>query len=99
MIQLIGYRIIHIKINTHYLISLIKEQALKICVESLTHPHFLTDNKNDPTVLVAKAKARRFVTGVSQLSLSEFSSLNAAGRTIGLCRPTGENRIRRLVDE
>jgi glycerophosphoryl diester phosphodiesterase len=28
---------------------------------------------------IPKAKARRFLTGVSQLSLSEFGSLNAAG--------------------
>jgi hypothetical protein len=48
---------------------------------------------------VPKAKARRFSTGVSQLSLSEFSSLNAAGRNLGLNRFTGENRIRRLVQD
>jgi hypothetical protein len=48
---------------------------------------------------IPKAKARRFVTGVSQLSLSEFSSLNAAGRNLGIARSTGENRIRRMVDD
>jgi hypothetical protein len=48
---------------------------------------------------ITKAKARRFVTGVTQLSLNEFTSLNAAGRHIGLSRSTGENRIRRTVDD
>lgn len=46
---------------------------------------------------VPKAKARRFFLGIEQFSLSEFSSLNAAGRRLGLNRWTGENRIRRLV--
>ena len=98
-------------------------------VPLLTHTHFLTPNKNDPTVLVAttktergrflmttiqkmqravkhaceayipKAKARRFYLGVEQFSLSEFTSLNAAGRRLGLNRWTGENRIRRLVTD
>lgn len=48
---------------------------------------------------IPKAKARRFITGVSQLSLQEFSSLNAAGRSIGLNRWTGENRIRRAITD
>jgi len=48
---------------------------------------------------VPRAKARRFALGVSSLSLSEFSSLNAAGRRLGLNRWTGENRIRRLVTD
>jgi DDE family transposase len=48
---------------------------------------------------IPKAKARRFRLGVSALSLSEFSSLNAAGRRLGLNRWTGENRIRRLVTD
>jgi hypothetical protein len=48
---------------------------------------------------IPKAKARRFITGVSQLSLQEFSSLNAAGRSIGLNRFTGENRIRRAITD
>ena len=48
---------------------------------------------------IPKAKARRFMTGVNQLTLSEFASLNAAGRHIGIKRSTGENRIRRLVDD
>ncbi len=48
---------------------------------------------------IPKAKARRFLTGVSQLSLQEFSSLNAAGRSIGLNRWTGENRIRRAITD
>ena len=48
---------------------------------------------------VPAAKARRFLTGVTQLSLHEFSSLNAAGRHIGVNRFTGENRIRRAVTD
>ena len=48
---------------------------------------------------IPKAKARRFATGVSQLSLQAFSSLNAAGRSIGLNRFTGENRIRRAITD
>jgi hypothetical protein len=48
---------------------------------------------------IPKAKARRFMTGVSQLSLQEFCSLNAAGRSIGLNRWTGENRIRRTITD
>jgi hypothetical protein len=48
---------------------------------------------------IPKAKARRFFFGVEQLSLSEFTSLNAAGRRLGLNRFTGENRIRRLVTD
>jgi Transposase DDE domain len=48
---------------------------------------------------IPKAKARRFVLGVEQLSLSEFNSLNAAGRRLGINRWTGENRIRRLVTD
>ncbi len=48
---------------------------------------------------IPKAKARRFFLGAEQLSLSEFNSLNAAGRRLGLNRWTGENRIRRLVTD
>jgi len=48
---------------------------------------------------ISKAKGRRFITGVTQLSLCEFSSLNAAGRNLGLNRFTGENRVRRLVSD
>lgn len=48
---------------------------------------------------ITKAKARRFATGVSQLSLQEFSSLNAAGRRLGGNRWSGESRIRRLVTD
>jgi hypothetical protein len=48
---------------------------------------------------IPKAKARRFRLGVQALSLTEFSSLNAAGRKLGLNRWTGENRIRRLVTD
>lgn len=48
---------------------------------------------------IAKAKLRRFLTGVSQLSLQEFGSLNAAGRSIGLNRFIGENRIRRTITD
>lgn len=50
-------------------------------------------------IYIPKAKARRFVTGVSQLSLQEFVSLNAAGRNIGVNRFTGENRIRRAITD
>jgi hypothetical protein len=48
---------------------------------------------------ISKAKSKRFLTGVSQLSLHEFGSLNAAGRKLGIKRLTGENRIRRLVTD
>jgi hypothetical protein len=48
---------------------------------------------------ITKAKLRRFLTGTSQLSLQEFASLNAAGRSIGLNRWTGENRIRRAITD
>jgi hypothetical protein len=48
---------------------------------------------------IPKAKARRFYLGVEQFSLSEFNSLNGAGRRLGLNRWTGENRIRRLVTD
>lgn len=48
---------------------------------------------------ISKAKARRFFTGVAQLSLQEFGSLNTAGRNIGINRWTGESRIRRIVTD
>lgn len=48
---------------------------------------------------IPKAKARRFLTGVAQLSLQEFDSLNGAGRSIGIKRSTGENRIRRTITD
>lgn len=48
---------------------------------------------------ITKAKLRRFLTGVMSLSLQEFTSLNAAGRSIGLNRWTGENRIRRTITD
>lgn len=48
---------------------------------------------------IGKAKSRRFLTGVSQLSLQEFGSLNAAGRKLGGNRWSGESRIRRLVTD
>lgn len=48
---------------------------------------------------ITKAKARRFFLGVEQFSLQEFSSLNGAGRKLGLNRWTGENRIRRTVTD
>lgn len=48
---------------------------------------------------ISKAKLRRFLTGVTSLSLQEFGSLNAAGRSIGLNRWTGENRIRRTITD
>ncbi len=48
---------------------------------------------------IPTAKARRFFLGVEQFSLSEFNSLNAAGRRLGINRWTGENRIRRLVTD
>lgn len=48
---------------------------------------------------ISKAKARRFRLGVKQFSLHEFSSLNAAGRNLGLSRWTGENRVRRAVPD
>jgi hypothetical protein len=48
---------------------------------------------------ITKAKLRRFLTGVTSLSLQEFGSLNAAGRSIGLNRWTGENRIRRAITD
>jgi len=48
---------------------------------------------------ISQAKARRFLTGVNQLALREFTSLNAAGRAIGVSRSTGENRIRRTITD
>jgi hypothetical protein len=48
---------------------------------------------------ITRAKLRRFLTGVTSLSLQEFGSLNAAGRSIGLNRWTGENRIRRAITD
>jgi hypothetical protein len=51
------------------------------------------------TTYVPSAKARRFSLGVEQFSLSEFTSLNTAGRRLGLNRWTGENRIRRAITD
>lgn len=48
---------------------------------------------------ISKAKARRFRLGVERFSFQEFTSLNAAGRKLGLNRFTGENRIRRTVTD
>lgn len=48
---------------------------------------------------IPQAKSRRFLWGVAQFACREFSSLNAAGRTLGVNRWTGENRIRRLVHD
>ncbi len=48
---------------------------------------------------IPKAKARRFRLGVQMLSLQEFTSLNAAGRRLGINRWTGENRMRRAVTD
>jgi hypothetical protein len=48
---------------------------------------------------ITKGKARRFACGAAALSLDTFKSLNAAGRSLGLNRSTGENRIRRLVTD
>jgi len=48
---------------------------------------------------INQGKARRFACGVAALSLEAFESLNAAGRSLGLNRFTGENRIRRLVTD
>lgn len=48
---------------------------------------------------ITKGKARRFACGVAALSLEAFESLNAAGRSLGLNRFTGENRIRRSVTD
>jgi len=48
---------------------------------------------------VTKAKRRRFHLGTMLFSLSEFRSLNGAGRCLGLNRWTGENRVRRTVHD
>lgn len=48
---------------------------------------------------ISKAKVRRYAVGVSQLSLREFSSLNAAGRMLGGNRWTGESTLRRTVTD
>lgn len=48
---------------------------------------------------ITQGKARRFFLGVSQFSLKEYSSLNAAGRSLGVNRFTGENRVRRTVSD
>lgn len=48
---------------------------------------------------ISKAKLHRFATGVNQLSLQEFTSLNAAGRRLGGNRWTGESKLRRTVTD
>lgn len=48
---------------------------------------------------IGYAKRHRFAAGTSQLSLAEFSSLNAAGRKLGRNRWTGESTIRRVVTD
>lgn len=48
---------------------------------------------------IGYAKRHRFAAGVSQLSLAEFSSLNAAGRKLGGNRWTGESILRRIVTD
>lgn len=62
-------------------------QKLQRAVQQLRHKH------------IAKAKTKRFLTGVNQLSLQEFSSLNAAGRKLSSNRWTGESRMRRTVTD
>jgi len=62
-------------------------QKLQTTVKALQQKH------------IPKAKARRFRLGVKQFSLREFSSLNGAGRNLGINRWTGENRIRRAVTD
>lgn len=51
------------------------------------------------TTYINKAKLRRFTTGVSQLALQDFVSLNAAGRMLGGNRWTGESTLRRIVTD
>ena len=46
-----------------------------------------------------QSKARRFLTGVNQLAVREFTSHNAAGLAIGVSRSTGENHIRRTITD
>jgi len=65
----------------------------------LTVPKLRSAVKRLEQHYISKAKARRFVTGVNQLSFQEFSSLNAAGRKLGGNRWSGESRIRRLVTD
>lgn len=48
---------------------------------------------------VGYAKRHRFAAGTSQLSLAEFSSINAAGRKLGRNRWTGESMLRRIVTD
>ena len=48
---------------------------------------------------ISKAKQRRFLSGIQTLSLQEFSSLNRAGRQLTINRHTGENRVRRTVND
>jgi hypothetical protein len=48
---------------------------------------------------ITKAKARRYRCGVAALSLSAFTSLNAAGRRSSHNRWTGESKMRRLVTD
>ena len=62
-------------------------QRIQAVVQRLTSKH------------ISKAKARRFQCGVATLSLEACVSLNAAGRSLGLNRSTGENRIRRTVTD
>lgn len=46
---------------------------------------------------ISAGKARRFRLGVQGLALRTFTSLNGLGRSLGVNRSTGENRVRRLV--
>jgi hypothetical protein len=46
---------------------------------------------------IGKAKWRRFFNLVEKLSLSEFSSLNSADRSLSENKYTGENRMRRAI--
>ena len=48
---------------------------------------------------ITKAKHRRFMLGVEAFSLREFTSLNTAGRLLGVGRFTGEARVRRMAHD
>jgi hypothetical protein len=75
------------KTKTERSFSMFTIQKIRAAVKRLSEAH------------ISKAKARRFSTGVSQLALEEFCSLNAAGRRLGLNRWTGENRMRRTITD
>jgi hypothetical protein len=50
-------------------------------------------------VHITKAKRRRFHLGIELCAFREFTSLNSAGRLLGIGRFTGEARMRRMAHD